>query len=146
METFFARSRYLGYGWVITSHSLLWDVITYTCPRQLLMAPKSSYKVNQHKWKNIKKFIFKLPFGHPVTGYLVAPMQFPFAQGNLTHGVVKSCNSVYSIRYAFGFVLLCFVGALFLVHSWDLFTNILQGCRLQHCYWNNRIPKPHTVK
>ena len=35
-------SKYLGHGWVITSHSILWDVITYPCPRYLLLALKSS--------------------------------------------------------------------------------------------------------
>ena len=27
------RSMYLGHGWLITSHSILWHVITYPCPR-----------------------------------------------------------------------------------------------------------------
>ena len=36
-------SRYTGQGSVITSHGVLWDVITYTCPRNLFLAPKSSY-------------------------------------------------------------------------------------------------------
>ena len=44
-EDFGARSRYLRQGKVITSHSLLWDVITYTCLRYLLLAPKSPYSV-----------------------------------------------------------------------------------------------------
>ena len=39
---FAARSRYLREGWVITSHSLLWGVITYPCLRYLFLAPKSS--------------------------------------------------------------------------------------------------------
>ena len=37
------RSRYLGHGWVITSHIILWDVITYSCLRFPLLAPQSSY-------------------------------------------------------------------------------------------------------
>ena len=42
-EDFVARSKYLRQGWVITSHSLLWDVITYPCLRYLLLATKSTY-------------------------------------------------------------------------------------------------------
>ena len=38
------RSRYLRQGYVITSCSLLWDVITYPCLRYLLLAPKSWYE------------------------------------------------------------------------------------------------------
>ena len=37
-EHFGARSRYLGLGQVITSHRILWDVITYPCPRYLFLA------------------------------------------------------------------------------------------------------------
>ena len=40
---FGARSRYLRHGYVTTLHCILWDVITYPCPRYLLLAPKSSY-------------------------------------------------------------------------------------------------------
>ena len=42
-EDFDARGRYLRQGYVISSHSLLWDVITYPCLRYLLLATKSSY-------------------------------------------------------------------------------------------------------
>ena len=44
-EDFDARSRYLWHEYVITSHSILWDVITFTFPRYLLLAPKSSYEL-----------------------------------------------------------------------------------------------------
>ena len=37
------ESRYPECGWIITSLNILWDVITYTCPPYLLLAPKSSY-------------------------------------------------------------------------------------------------------
>ena len=37
------RGRYLGHWNLITSHRILWDIITYTCPRYLLLVPKSSY-------------------------------------------------------------------------------------------------------
>ena len=37
-----ARSRYLRQGWVIASHSILWDAITNHYLRYLLLAPKSS--------------------------------------------------------------------------------------------------------
>ena len=42
-EDFGAKSMYLRQGYVITSHSLLWDVITYPCLSYLLLAPKSSF-------------------------------------------------------------------------------------------------------
>ena len=42
-EDFGIRSRYLRQGLLITSHSKLWDVITYTCLRYLLLTPKSTY-------------------------------------------------------------------------------------------------------
>ena len=43
-EDFGARSRYLRQGWVIASHSILWDAIAMPGTlRHLLMAPKSSY-------------------------------------------------------------------------------------------------------
>ena len=38
-----ARGRYLSQGYVITSRSLLWDIITYPCLRYLLLATKSTY-------------------------------------------------------------------------------------------------------
>ena len=41
-EDFGARSRYLRHALVITSHSKLWDVITYACLRYLLLVPKCS--------------------------------------------------------------------------------------------------------
>ena len=40
---FVARSRYLKQGYVIASHSILWDAITYPCLRYLLLATKSLY-------------------------------------------------------------------------------------------------------
>ena len=40
---FGARSRYLGHGYVIT----LCGVITYPCLRYLLLAPKTSFKLNK---------------------------------------------------------------------------------------------------
>ena len=42
-EDFVARSRYLRQGYVITSRSLQWDVITYPCLRYLILATKSSH-------------------------------------------------------------------------------------------------------
>ena len=45
-EDFFARSRYLRQGLVITSHNKLWDAITYPCLRYLLLAKKSSNVVH----------------------------------------------------------------------------------------------------
>ena len=42
-DDFVVRSRYLRQGKVITSHSKLWDVITYPCLRYLLLATKSSF-------------------------------------------------------------------------------------------------------
>ena len=38
-----ARSRYLGQRYIIASHRILWDAITYPCLRSLLPVPKSSY-------------------------------------------------------------------------------------------------------
>ena len=37
------NSRYIRQGFVIASHRILWDAITYLCLRYLLLAPKSSY-------------------------------------------------------------------------------------------------------
>ena len=37
---FGTRSMYLGHGSVITSHSLLWDVITNAWPRYMFLVPK----------------------------------------------------------------------------------------------------------
>ena len=37
------QGRYPRYGWVITLHRMLWDVITYPCPGILLLATKSPY-------------------------------------------------------------------------------------------------------
>ena len=42
-ENFGAKSRYLGHVQVIASHRILWDAITYTCPRYLHLGPKSQY-------------------------------------------------------------------------------------------------------
>ena len=42
------RSRCPMHGWVITSHSILWDAITYPCLRCLLLVPKSSYDMWIH--------------------------------------------------------------------------------------------------
>ena len=49
-EDFDTGSRYLGLGLVITSHRILWDVITYPCPRYLLLMPKSSYTAAKIHW------------------------------------------------------------------------------------------------
>ena len=38
-----ARSWYRNEGYVIASHSILWDAITYPCLRYLLLATKSLY-------------------------------------------------------------------------------------------------------
>ena len=38
-EDFGARARHLGQAWVITLHSKLWDVITYSCPGYRLLEP-----------------------------------------------------------------------------------------------------------
>ena len=35
------RSKYLGQAYVITSHSILWNLITYPCPKYLILALKS---------------------------------------------------------------------------------------------------------
>ena len=43
MPDYSSRSRYLAYGWAVASHIVLWDVITYTCPRHQHLAPKSVY-------------------------------------------------------------------------------------------------------
>ena len=40
---FVARSRYLRQGWVIASHSILWDAITHPCLRNPLLATKFSF-------------------------------------------------------------------------------------------------------
>ena len=42
-KTFQVYSRYLGHGLVITSHSLLWNVITYTWSSYPLLKLNSSY-------------------------------------------------------------------------------------------------------
>ena len=39
-EDLCTRRRYLWHGWVITPHGILWDAITYSCPRYLFLAPK----------------------------------------------------------------------------------------------------------
>ena len=41
-----------GYDKVITPHSVLWDAITYPCPRYLLLASKSSYMT----WQRFAEF------------------------------------------------------------------------------------------
>ena len=41
-----SRSRYLRKGWIVVSHSKLWNAITYPCPRYQLLAPKSSFVPN----------------------------------------------------------------------------------------------------
>ena len=43
-EEFCARNRYLGHGKVITSHRILWDVITYPCPIYLLLVQNSRHQ------------------------------------------------------------------------------------------------------
>ena len=53
---FDARSRYLGLGQVIISHSLLWDAITYACPRYILLESKSSYVLTFYIYSNPLKF------------------------------------------------------------------------------------------
>ena len=42
---FVARSRYPGQGWIIPSHRILWDAITFPCLTEMLVFPatKSSY-------------------------------------------------------------------------------------------------------
>ena len=56
-EDFVARSKYLRQGKVITSHSLLWDVITYSCLRYLLLATKSTYDERVRRYVDHKKTI-----------------------------------------------------------------------------------------
>ena len=41
-KDFYTRSRYLRQGYVIASHSILWDAITYPCLSYLLLATKST--------------------------------------------------------------------------------------------------------
>ena len=43
-EDFVARSRCLKQGWIIASHSILWDAITCPCLRYLLLATTSKYE------------------------------------------------------------------------------------------------------
>ena len=50
VEDYDARSRYLWYGWSITSHTILWDEITFPYPRCLLLVTKSPVVV-RHKTK-----------------------------------------------------------------------------------------------
>ena len=42
-EDFVAKSRHLRQGYVIASHSIQWDAITYSSLRYLLLATKSSF-------------------------------------------------------------------------------------------------------
>ena len=42
-EDFAVRSKHLQHEWLITSNSILCDVITYTCPKYMLLTPISSY-------------------------------------------------------------------------------------------------------
>ena len=42
-KDFGGRSRYLSCGWVIASHSVLWDANTHPCLIYLLLVPKFSY-------------------------------------------------------------------------------------------------------
>ena len=46
-KDFSVGSRYWGHRKVITSHSILWDVITFLCPQYLLPTLKSTYVVPQ---------------------------------------------------------------------------------------------------
>ena len=43
-EHFGARIMYLGHVWIITSHSTVWDVLSYPIPSYLFLAPKSPYE------------------------------------------------------------------------------------------------------
>ena len=62
-EDFGTRSRYIGHGWVIASHCVLWDAITYPWPRYLLLVPMFSYMrprwVNYQLklWREFKKIL-----------------------------------------------------------------------------------------
>ena len=51
-EDLVARSRYLRQGWVVASHRILWDAITYHCLRYLLLATKSTNILirTPHSW------------------------------------------------------------------------------------------------
>ena len=42
-EEFGTRNVYPGHGYVVISPKKIWDVITYCCPRYLLLVPKSSF-------------------------------------------------------------------------------------------------------
>ena len=44
-EDFGGRSGYVSQGQVTASHSILWDAITYSCLRYLLLKPKSTNTV-----------------------------------------------------------------------------------------------------
>ena len=41
-EDFCARSKHLRQWWIIASHRILWDAITYPCLRYLFLVPKST--------------------------------------------------------------------------------------------------------
>ena len=46
-EDFRARIRYCRHGYVIASHSILWDATTYPCLRNLRLTPKST-NISKH--------------------------------------------------------------------------------------------------
>ena len=45
MITLVPEAGIQGNGWVIASHGILWDVITYPCSKYLFWVPKSSNNV-----------------------------------------------------------------------------------------------------
>ena len=53
-----ARGRYLGHGEVITSHMIIWNVISYPYSRYLLSATKSLwywiYRTEKERWRSWK--------------------------------------------------------------------------------------------
>ena len=75
-ENFDARSRYLRQGYVIASHSILWDAFTYPCLRYLLLATKSiclcmycqtsNIRCSKSKNLNVSCLILQLSLPNPL--------------------------------------------------------------------------------
>ena len=87
-EDFGARSRYLRQGYVIASHRILWDAITYPCLRYLLLAPKSSYSMNNEM---LAQFNGLLPLKiHAHQNQIIIPPETKFRGGILD----SPCSSV----------------------------------------------------
>ena len=88
---FVARSRYLGQGKAITSHSKLQNVITYPCLRYLLLATKSSNTkaCSYHgQMPSIQKFFYILIHAGHVekqTGCSISTPKWAFHQSSYQH-------------------------------------------------------------